>query len=195
MRQAEVSRKTAETDVQAVINLDGCGEYDINTGCGFLDHMLAQLSRHGLIDIKIKAVGDLHVDAHHLVEDVGITLGQAFTKALNDKKGINRYGAACIPMDEALSRCVLDLSGRSYLVWNVKLPTEKIGNVDSEVFREFFTAFAQHAAATVHIENLYGVNSHHVIESVFKAFARALKNAVEKDPRSAGRLPSTKESL
>ena len=195
MRQADISRKTAETDVQAVIDLDGCGEYDIDTGCGFFDHMLAQLSRHGLIDIKIKAVGDLHVDAHHLVEDVGITLGQAFAKALGDKKGINRYGASCIPMDESLSRCVLDLSGRSYLVWNVKFPTEKVGNLDTEVFREFFTAFAQHAAATIHIENLYGVNSHHIIESVFKAFAHSLKSASETDPRLNGRLPSTKESL
>lgn len=195
MRQATVSRKTAETDIKATVNLDGTGEYEIDTGCGFFDHMLAQLSRHGLIDLKIKAVGDLHVDAHHLVEDVGITLGKAFADALKDKRGINRYGSSCIPMDESLSRCVLDLSGRSYLVWNVKFPTEKVGNLDTEVFREFFMAFAQNAAATVHIENLYGLNSHHIIESVFKAFARALRTAVETDPRSAGRLPSTKESL
>ncbi len=195
MRQATVSRKTAETDIKATVNPDGTGEYEIDTGCGFFDHMLAQLSRHGMIDLKIKAVGDLHVDAHHLVEDVGITLGKAFADALKDKRGINRYGSSCIPMDESLSRCVLDLSGRSYLVWNVKFPTEKVGNLDTEVFREFFMAFAQNAAATVHIENLYGLNSHHIIESVFKAFARALRTAVETDPRSAGRLPSTKESL
>lgn len=195
MRQATVSRKTAETDIKATVNPDGTGEYEIDTGCGFFDHMLAQLSRHGMIDLKIKAVGDLHVDAHHLVEDVGITLGKAFADALKDKRGINRYGSSCIPMDESLSRCVLDLSGRSYLVWNVKFPTEKVGNLDTEVFREFFMAFAQNAAATVHIENLYGLNSHHIIESVFKAFARALRTAVETDPRSADRLPSTKESL
>lgn len=195
MRQAMVSRKTAETDIQVEINLDGSGDYAVNTGCGFFDHMLAQLARHGLMDLKISAKGDLHVDAHHLVEDTGITLGQAFAKALSDKKGIRRYGAACIPMDDSLSRCVADLSGRSYLVWNVKFPTEKIGETDTEVFREFFIAFAQHAAATIHIENMYGVNSHHIIESVFKAFARALRTAVETDPRSADRLPSTKESL
>ena len=157
--------------------------------------MLNQISRHAMIGLNIDAVGDLHVDAHHLVEDVGIVLGEAFAKALGDKKGICRYGSACIPMDEALSRCIIDLSGRSYLVWNVNIPSQKIGDIDSEVFREFFTAFAQHAGATVHIENLYGINSHHIVESVFKAFARALKAAVEIDPKLNGKLPSTKESL
>ena len=195
MRSAEVSRKTAETDIKIQINLDNGDNCNINTRCGFFDHMLNQISRHAMIGLNIDAVGDLHVDAHHLVEDVGIVLGEAFAKALGDKKGICRYGSACIPMDEALSRCIIDLSGRSYLVWNVNIPSQKIGDIDSEVFREFFTAFAQHAGATVHIENLYGINSHHIVESVFKAFARALKAAVEIDPKLNGKLPSTKECL
>lgn len=195
MRQAAIDRKTAETDIKIKINLDGTGVYSIETGNGFFDHMLAQLSKHSLIDIDIKAVGDLHVDAHHLVEDVGITLGQAIFKAMGDKKGINRYGSACIPMDETLTRCVLDLSGRSCPVWHVDFPTEKINDIDTEVFCEFFSAMAQNIKAAIHIENLYGENSHHIAESCFKAFARALRKALEPDPRADGILPSTKGKL
>lgn len=195
MRPAEIERNTMETQIKIRLDLDGTGVYDIQTGCGFFDHMLAQLSRHGLIDLKIKAAGDLHVDAHHLIEDTGIVLGKAFAQALGDKKGINRYGSACIPMDETLTRCVLDLSGRSAFVWQVRFPTEKVGDLDTEVFKEFFAAMADNLKAAVHIENLYGDNSHHIAESCFKAFARALRHAVETDPRAAGILPSTKGTL
>lgn len=195
MRPAEIERNTMETQIKVRLDLDGTGVYDIQTGCGFFDHMLAQLSRHGLIDLKIKAAGDLHVDAHHLIEDTGIALGKAFTQALGDKKGINRYGSACIPMDETLTRCVLDLSGRSAFVWHVRFPTEKVGDLDTEVFKEFFAAMADNLRAAVHIENLYGDNSHHIAESCFKAFARALRHAVETNPRAAEILPSTKGTL
>ena len=195
MRPAEIERNTMETQIKVRLDLDGTGVYDIQTGCGFFDHMLAQLSRHGLIDLKIKAAGDLHVDAHHLIEDTGIVLGKAFAQALGDKKGINRYGSACIPMDETLTRCVLDLSGRSAFVWHVRFPTEKVGDLDTEVFKEFFAAMADNLKAALHIENLYGDNSHHIAESCFKAFARALRHAVETDPRAAGILPSTKGTL
>ena len=195
MRSAEIERNTMETQIKVRLDLDGTGVYDIQTGCGFFDHMLAQLSRHGLIDLKIKAAGDLHVDAHHLIEDTGIVLGKAFAQALGDKKGINRYGSACIPMDETLTRCVLDLSGRSAFVWHVSFPTEKIGKVDTEVFKEFFAAVTDNLKAAVHIENLYGDNSHHIAESCFKAFARALRHAAETDPRACHLLPSTKGTL
>ncbi len=195
MRLAEIERNTMETQIKVQLDLDGTGIYDIQTGCGFFDHMLAQLSRHGLIDLKIKAAGDLYIDAHHLIEDTGIALGKAFAQALGDKKGINRYGSACIPMDETLTRCVLDLSGRSAFVWHVRFPTEKVGELDTEVFKEFFAAMADNLKAAVHIENLYGDNSHHIAESCFKAFARALRHAVETDPRAAEILPSTKGTL
>ncbi len=195
MRPAEIERNTMETQIKVQLDLDGTGTYDIQTGCGFFDHMLAQLSRHGLIDLKIKAAGDLYIDAHHLIEDTGIALGKAFAQALGDKKGINRYGSACIPMDETLTRCVLDLSGRSAFVWHVRFPTEKVGELDTEVFKEFFAAMADNLKAAVHIENLYGDNSHHIAESCFKAFARALRHAVETDPRAAEILPSTKGTL
>lgn len=195
MRPAEIERNTMETQIKVRLDLDGTGVYDIQTGCGFFDHMLAQLSRHGLIDLKIKAAGDLHVDAHHLIEDTGIALGKAFAQALGDKKGINRYGSACIPMDETLTRCVLDLSGRSAFVWHVRFPTEKVGDLDTEVFKEFFAAMVDNLRAAVHIENLYGDNSHHIAESCFKAFARALRHAAETDPRAGDLLPSTKGAL
>lgn len=195
MRQASIKRETLETDVKVSINLDGTGKYEIHTGSGFFDHMLEQLSRHSLIDINIEAKGDLHVDAHHLVEDVGIALGQAILKAVGEKKGIRRYGAAYVPMDEALSRVVIDLSGRSALVWQVKFPTEKVGDLDSEVFREFFDAISQNLRAAIHVINIYGENSHHIIESCYKAFGRALRHAVELDPRAVNTLPTTKGQL
>ena len=195
MRQAQIERKTTETQISVSINLDGAGDYDIHTGCGFFDHMLEQLSRHSLIDLTVKATGDLHVDAHHLVEDTGIALGKALAQALENKKGLNRYGSACIPMDEALTRCVLDLSGRTAFVWHVTFPTEKVGDLDTEVFKEFFAAVADNLKAAIHIGNLYGDNSHHIAESCFKAFARALRHAVEIDPRAANITPSTKGAL
>lgn len=195
MRQAQIKRKTTETQISVSLNLDGDGKYDIHTGCGFFDHMLEQLSRHSLVNLTIKATGDLHVDAHHLVEDTGIALGKALAQALGDKKGLNRYGSACIPMDEALTRCVLDLSGRTAFVWDVAFPTEKVGEVDTEVFKEFFAAVADNLKAAIHIGNLYGDNSHHIAESCFKAFARALRHAIETDPRAANITPSTKGAL
>ena len=195
MRQAQIERNTTETQISVSLNLDGAGKYDIRTGCGFFDHMLEQLSRHSLIDLTIKATGDLHVDAHHLVEDTGIALGKALTQALGDKKGLNRYGSACIPMDEALTRCVLDLSGRTAFVWHVAFPTEKVGELDTEVFKEFFAAVADNLKAAIHIGNLYGDNSHHIAESCFKAFARALRHATEIDQRAANITPSTKGAL
>lgn len=195
MRQAQIERKTTETQISVSLNLDGDGKYDIHTGCGFFDHMLEQLSRHSLVNLTIKATGDLHVDAHHLVEDTGIALGKALAQALGDKKGLNRYGSACIPMDEALTRCVLDLSGRTAFVWDVAFPTEKVGEVDTEVFKEFFAAVADNLKAAIHIGNLYGDNSHHIAESCFKAFARALRHAIETDPRASNITPSTKGAL
>lgn len=192
MRQAQMRRQTAETNVFLKLVLDGEGIFTGATGVGFFDHMLSQIARHGGMDLTIQATGDLHVDAHHLVEDCGIVLGAVFAKALGDKKGIERFGSACVPMDDALSRAVVDLSGRPYTVFNVTYPTEKIGDIDVEVFREFFIAFANNAGVNVHIENLYGENAHHIAESCFKAFARALKTACN---IVGTNLPSTKGTL
>lgn len=195
MRRAKISRKTNETDITAEINLDGSGSYDIQTGIGFFDHMLDQLSRHSLIDIKVRATGDLHIDDHHSVEDVGIALGQALAQALGDKKGIRRYGECHLPMDDTQVACALDLSARPYLVWNIDMPTAKIGTFDTELVREFFQAFATHGGITLHLDQLHGFNSHHIAEAAFKAVARALRLAVEPDPRKADAIPSTKGSL
>jgi len=195
MRSATVIRKTTETDISVEINLDGIGSYDNRTGVGFFDHMLDQLARHSLIDLKIRCAGDLHIDDHHSVEDVGIALGQALTQALGDKRGIRRYGACLLPMDDALVRAALDLSGRPYLVWSMDLPTAKIGTFDSELVREFFQALSTHGGITLHVEALHGINSHHIAEAAFKAVARALREAVETDPRKADAIPSTKGSL
>ena len=195
MRIAKVNRKTKETSIEAEVNLDGTGIYKIDTGIGFLDHMLEQLSKHSLVDINLKAKGDLHIDLHHTTEDSGIVIGEAVTKALGDKKGIKRYAHAYIPMDETLSRVSLDISNRPYLVWNVKLKVEKLGEMDTELFKEWFQAFSQSAGITLHIENIYGDNSHHIIESCFKGLARALRIALEKDARAADSLPSTKGIL
>ncbi|MBL4751855.1 MAG: imidazoleglycerol-phosphate dehydratase HisB [Amylibacter sp.] len=195
MRTAKISRDTAETKISVEINLDGTGIYDNETGVGFFDHMLDQLSRHALIDMKIRASGDLHIDDHHTVEDVGIALGKALTKAVGDKKGINRYGSCLLPMDDALVRTALDISGRPYLVWNVEMPTAKIGSFDTELVREFFTAFAMQGGLTLHVEALDGFNSHHIAEAAFKSVARALRVALEVDPRKADAIPSTKGTL
>jgi imidazoleglycerol-phosphate dehydratase len=195
MRIAKVNRKTKETSIEAEVNLDGKGVYNIDTGIGFLNHMLEQLSKHSLVDINLKAKGDLHIDLHHTTEDSGIVIGEAIAKALGDKKGIKRYAHAYIPMDETLSRVSLDISNRPYLVWNVKLKVEKLGEMDTELFKEWFQAFSQSAGITLHIENVYGDNSHHIIESCFKGLARALRLALEKDARAADSLPSTKGIL
>lgn len=195
MRQAKISRRTAETDITVTLDLDGSGRYDCKTGVGFFDHMLDQLSRHSLIDLTIAATGDLHIDDHHTVEDTGIALGQALTKALGDKRGIRRYGACLLPMDDALVRAALDLSGRPYLVWNVAMPTAKIGSFDTELVREFFQALSTHGGITLHVDALHGINSHHIAEAVFKSVARALREAVETDPRKADAIPSTKGAL
>lgn len=194
-RQAEVSRNTAETQIRVAINLDGTGRSTLSTGIGFFDHMLEQIARHGLFDLEIDAKGDLHIDGHHTVEDVGITLGQAFSKALGDKKGIRRYGHAYVPLDEALSRVVIDLSGRPGLEMHVPFKSGMIGAFDTQLAYEFFQGFVNHAFATVHIDNLRGDNAHHQCETVFKAFARALRAAVELDARAAGTIPSTKGTL
>lgn len=194
-RQATINRATKETEISATIDLDGTGAYDIKTGIGFLDHMLEQLARHGLIDIKLKAKGDLHIDFHHTAEDSGIVLGQAFAKALGDKAGIVRYADVHLPMDETLTRVAVDVSGRPYLIWKVNFTRDKLGEMDTELFREWFQAFAQNAGITLHIENLYGENNHHIAETCFKGLARALKAAIAIDPRQAGRVPSTKGSL
>ena len=194
-RIAEVSRDTKETQIQVRINLDGTGQADLSTGIGFFDHMLDQIARHGLIDLYIHANGDLHIDGHHTVEDVGITLGQAFAKAVGDKKGIRRYGHAYVPLDEALSRVVVDFSGRPGLIMHVPFKSGMIGEFDSQLAFEFFQGFVNHAFVTLHIDNLRGENAHHQAETVFKAFARALRAALELDPRSAGMIPSTKGSL
>ena len=194
-RIAEVSRNTAETQITARVNLDGTGVANLSTGIGFFDHMLDQIARHGLIDLDIKAIGDLHIDGHHTVEDVGITLGQAVHKAVGDKKGIRRYGHAYVPLDEALSRVVIDFSGRPGLIMHVPFKSGMIGAFDSQLAFEFFQGFANHAFVTLHIDNLRGENAHHQCETVFKAFARALRMALELDPRSAGMIPSTKGSL
>jgi len=195
MRSARVTRKTAETDINVEIALDGTGSYDNETGVGFFDHMLDQLARHSLIDMKIRCAGDLHIDDHHTVEDVGIALGQALAQALGDKKGIRRYGSCLLPMDDALVRGALDLSGRPFLVWNLELPTSKIGTFDTELVREFFQAFCTHGGITLHVDYLHGLNSHHIAEAAFKSVARALREAVETDPRKADAIPSTKGTL
>ena len=195
MRQAKISRKTRETAISVAVNLDGAGKADIETGVGFFDHMLDQLARHSLIDITIRAKGDLHIDDHHTLEDVGIALGQALAKALGDKRGIARYADCHLPMDETLTRVALDISARPFLVFDVAFPTEKIGAFDTQLVREFFQAFAMNAGLTLHIATLYGVNSHHIAESCFKGVARALGAAVAIDPRQAERVPSTKGAL
>ncbi|MDF9303339.1 imidazoleglycerol-phosphate dehydratase HisB [Tritonibacter mobilis] len=195
MRTAQVSRSTAETEISVSVNLDGSGTYDNQTGVGFFDHMLDQLSRHSLIDMTIRAKGDYHIDDHHTVEDTGIALGQALVQALGDKKGINRYGECHLPMDDAQVRAALDLSARPFLVWNVDLPTQKIGSFDTELVREFFQALATHGGITLHIDQIHGVNSHHIAEAAFKAVARALRTAVEVDSRKADSVPSTKGAL
>ena len=194
-RTAEVSRNTAETRITVRLNLDGTGQASLHTGIGFFDHMLEQIARHGLIDLEVHADGDLHIDGHHTVEDVGITIGQAFARAVGDKKGIRRYGHAYVPLDEALSRVVIDLSGRPGLVLNIPFTSGMIGGFDTQLTHEFFQGFVNHAGTTLHIDNLRGVNAHHQCETAFKAFARALRAAVERDPRSAGTIPSTKGSL
>jgi len=195
MRQASITRKTAETEVTVAVNLDGQGSYDNQTGIGFFDHMLDQLARHALIDLTIRASGDLHIDDHHTVEDVGITLGQALTQALGDKRGIRRYGSCHLAMDDAQVRCALDLSGRPYLIWNLTLPTAKIGSFDTELLREFFQALSTHGGITLHLDQLHGINSHHIAEAAFKSVARSLRDAVEPDPRRRDAIPSTKGAL
>ncbi|WOS38487.1 Histidine biosynthesis bifunctional protein HisB [Oligella urethralis] len=195
MRTAEVSRDTQETKIRVAINLDGTGKQDINTGVPFLDHMLDQIARHGLIDLEVYCDGDTHIDDHHTVEDVGITLGQAFAKAVGDKKGIVRYGHSYVPLDEALSRVVIDFSGRPGLYYHIPFTRPLIGRFDVDLFQEFFQGFVNHAAVTLHIDNLKGINSHHQAETVFKAFGRALRMALAEDPRMAGVIPSTKGVL
>jgi imidazoleglycerol-phosphate dehydratase len=195
MRSATISRKTAETDIAVTVNLDGTGRYDVQTGVGFFDHMLDQLARHSLIDITARATGDLHIDDHHTVEDVGIALGQALASALGDKTGIRRYGHFTLAMDDAQIACALDLSARPFLVWNVDFPTAKIGTFDTDLVREFFQALATHGGITLHVDRIHGINSHHIAEATFKAVARALRMAVEPDVRMIGQLPSTKGAL
>lgn len=195
MRSATVDRKTTETTLNVTVNLDGQGRYNVATGIGFLDHMIEQLSRHSLIDIDLTAKGDLHIDFHHTTEDSAIALGTAVSRALGERTGITRYGSALIPMDETLTRVAIDLSNRPYLVWRMDFTRDKVGEMDTELFKEWFQAFAQAAGATLHVETLYGDNSHHMIESAFKALARALRQAVEIDGRKADAVPSTKGSL
>ena len=195
MRSADINRATTETQIAVSVALDGTGHADIATGVGFFDHMLDQLTRHSLIDITLRAEGDLHIDAHHTVEDCGIALGQALAAALGDKRGIRRYGACLLPMDDALVRAALDLSGRPFLAWRVDFPTAKIGDFDAELVREFFQALATHGGITLHVDALRGINSHHIAEAAFKALARALRDAVEPDPRKGDAIPSTKGAL
>ena len=195
MRSADILRHTAETQIRVALNLDGTGRQSLASGVPFLDHMLDQIARHGLVDLDVQATGDLHIDAHHTVEDIGITLGQAFAKAIGDKRGIRRYGHAYVPLDEALSRVVIDLSGRPGLIWQVEFRRAMIGSFDVDLAHEFFQGFVNHAQVTLHIDNLRGDNAHHQCETIFKAFARALRMAVEVDPRQDNRIPSTKESL
>jgi imidazoleglycerol-phosphate dehydratase len=195
MRTASITRTTAETEITVSLDLDGTGVYDNQTGVGFFDHMLDQLSRHALIDLTIRATGDLHIDDHHTVEDVGITLGQALTQAMGDKRGIRRNGECRLPMDDARVACALDLSGRPYLVWDVSFPTQKIGTFDTELVREFFQALSTHGGITLHLVQEAGINSHHIAEAAFKATARALRAALEPDPRRADAVPSTKGTL
>ena len=195
MRKASLDRKTTETQIAVSINLDGTGAYDVKSGVGFLDHMLELFARHSLIDIKVRAKGDTHIDFHHTTEDIGIALGQAFAKALGDRKGIRRYADCFLPMDEALTRAAIDVSGRPFLIWKVEFSRPKIGEFDTELVREWFQAFAMNAGVTLHVETLYGDNCHHVAESCFKALARVLRGAIEIDPRQKDRIPSTKGSL
>ncbi|WP_057463029.1 imidazoleglycerol-phosphate dehydratase HisB [Pseudovibrio sp. POLY-S9] len=195
MRQATIARGTKETTISVSINLDGTGKYDIKTGVGFFDHMLEQLSRHSLVDMTIRADGDIHIDDHHTTEDVGIALGQAFKEALGDMSGITRYADTHLAMDEALTRVALDVSGRPFLVWQVDFPRDKVGTFDTELFEEFFRAFAMNAGFTLHIANLYGTNCHHIAETCFKAVARTVRTAIEPDPRQSGRVPTTKGQL
>ena len=195
MRTATIKRKTKETEISATVNLDGTGASDISTGIGFLDHMLEQIARHSLIDLTVKAKGDLHIDYHHTTEDTGIVIGEAIHKALGDSAGISRFGEACVPLDEALTRVVLDFSGRPYLVWRVNFTRQKLGEMDTELFKEWFQALSQSAEIALHVENFYGENSHHIVETCFKALAQSLKKAVTVDPRKAGAVPSTKGVL
>ncbi|MDB4043906.1 imidazoleglycerol-phosphate dehydratase HisB [Emcibacteraceae bacterium] len=192
MRKATVERTTKETSVSASVNLDGSGIYDIDTGIGFLDHMMEQLSRHSLIDLTIRAKGDTHIDFHHTTEDVGIVVGQAIADALGDLRGITRYGSAIIPMDETCTRCSVDISGRPFIIFKVSFSRDKLGEMDTELFLEWFRAFAQGAGMTLHVENMYGENNHHIIESSYKALARAMRQAIEIDPRKSNTIPSTK---
>ena len=195
MRKGNVSRKTNETSIDVRVNLDGSGDYDVSTGIGFLDHMLEQLSRHSLVDLYVRAKGDLHIDFHHTTEDTGIAIGECIKKALRSSKGIKRYAHALIPMDESLTRVSIDVSNRPYLIWKVKLKVEKLGEMDTELFKEWFQAFSQAAGITLHIENIYGDNSHHIIESCFKGLARSLREALEIDKRIKNKIPSTKGIL
>ncbi|WP_299782672.1 imidazoleglycerol-phosphate dehydratase HisB [uncultured Roseobacter sp.] len=195
MRSHTLTRSTAETEITVTLDLDGTGSYDNQTGIGFFDHMLDQLARHSLIDMTVRAQGDLHIDDHHTVEDTGIAIGQALAAALGDKRGIRRYGACLLPMDDALVRAALDLSARPFLIWNVDLPTAKIGTFDTELVREFFQALSTHGGITLHVDMLHGLNSHHIAEAAFKSVARALRDAVEVDPRKADAIPSTKGAL
>jgi imidazoleglycerol-phosphate dehydratase len=195
MRRASVERKTKETEIKVKLTLDGGGLYDVNTGIGFLDHMLEQLSRHSLMDLVVRAKGDLHIDYHHTTEDTGLAVGQAVSQALGNRSGITRFGSALIPMDETLTRVAIDLSDRPYLVWKVDVPRPKLGDMDTELFKEWFQAFAQTAGATLHIQNLYGENTHHIVESCFKGLARSLGAAVALDPRQGQTVPSTKGKL
>lgn len=195
MRQATIKRNTTETQITASVNLDGTGVYDVHTGIGFLDHMLEQLSKHSLMDLTLKAKGDLHIDFHHTTEDSGIAIGAAVKQALGDRRGIARYGQRYIPMDETLSRVTIDISGRPYLIWKVDFRRDKLGEMDTELFKEWFQAFAFSLGATLHVENLYGENNHHIIESCFKALARALREAITLDPRAMAAIPSTKGTI
>ena len=195
MRSGKIKRKTAETEISVALKLDGTGKYKINTGVGFFDHMLEQLARHSLIDLEIEANGDNHIDDHHTVEDTGIALGQALAQAVGDKVGINRYGWCLLPMDDTLIRTALDLSSRPFLYFDIDLPTEKIGDFDTELVREFFQALSTHAGITIHMEKLHGYNSHHIAEAAFKSFSKSLRVAIEKDPRNLKALPSTKGAL
>ena len=195
MRTAEIARKTNETDIKVSVNLDGSGKHDMQTGIGFLDHMLDQLSKHSLIDMSVVAKGDLHIDFHHTAEDVGIALGEAIKQALGNKRGIRRYASSDLPMDGTLTRVALDVSGRPFLVWKVEFTRDKVGEMDTELFREWFQAFAMNAGITLHVETFYGDNNHHLAESAFKALARALRDAVEIDPRTKDAIPSTKGTL
>jgi len=195
MRKAKVKRNTKETQISSAVNIDGVGKSNIDTGIGFLDHMVEQISRHGLIDIDLKAKGDLHIDDHHTTEDSGYVIGEAISKALGERKGINRYGNAHIPMDETLTRVVIDLSGRPYLVWKVSFTQKRLGEMDTELFKEWFQAFAQAIGANIHVENLYGTNNHHIIESCYKGLARSLRDAVRIEPRIIEQVPSTKGVL